>query len=36
MRMTVPILLLLGAAAVLAAGDGYEPPGVDYENTRTS
>ncbi len=31
-RMTVPILLLLGAAAVGAAGDGYEPPDVDYKN----
>src|SRR5258708_12137911 len=33
MRMTVPILLLLGAAAAGAAGDGYEPPDVDYKNT---
>jgi hypothetical protein len=33
MRITVPALLLLGAASVFAAGDGYAPPPVDYKNT---
>ena len=32
MKMAVPLALVLGAAAVLAAGDGYDPPAVEYKN----
>jgi hypothetical protein len=32
-RLTVPALLLLGAASVFPAGDGFAPPNVDYTNT---
>ena len=32
MKLTVPALLLLGAASVFPAGDGYAPPPVDYKN----
>jgi hypothetical protein len=31
-RMSASIALFLGAAAVFAAGDGYDPPAVDYKN----
>jgi len=32
MKTTAAVLLVLGAAAVFAAGDGYDPPAVDYKN----
>jgi hypothetical protein len=32
-KLSVPGLLLLGAATVLPAGDGYGPPPVPYKNT---
>ena len=33
MKLSVPALLLLGAATVFPAGDGYAPPPVEYKNT---
>ena len=32
MKMSVPIALVLGAAAVFAAGDAHDPPAVAYKN----
>ena len=32
MKMSVALALALSAAAVFAAGDGYDPPAVDYKN----
>jgi hypothetical protein len=33
-KPTVPFLILLGAATILPAGDGFAPPNVEYKNTR--
>ena len=32
MKMALPLAFVLGAAAVFAAGDGYDPPAVEYKN----